>query len=453
MTANKIYDVQDINSDEARSIINSLGLNPLYRKSWEHVQQYTNLNKLGLVSETSKGISFGAGRESMMYYMSHIVREMWATDLYYSDTRWVGDANTDNPEGFVKSNPPLSYDENSLKAMYMDMRDASFFENDYFDFAYSSCSISHIGNYDDFLSHLQEARRILRPGGAYVVTTEISVNEKLVVNPGMYFFNSDYLANLIHKSGFNTDHSIDFYQSDSMANYPLPLNAELIFGESFIKSYVNAMENEYGTSFMTPRTQIYADIIYAGLSLVLRKEEQTFDKFTISNKDNFDNLLNSKFVPYVQNALSTVLTPDPCGHLSNQKCPLLLSGFKNSNESEEGDALDGFVKDFLDVSHFHEHFMHTVYMPLGNNEKHIEVKIKFAHNIYDNITISVYGFCHEDTSNFYRITEEKVPISGDNSELSLYVTPKECEGYAVLGDFEYQEHLIKELDINIYDSE
>ena len=344
---NTIFDIQSINNNKAKDIINNLSLNPLYRKSWEHTRQLFVLGKLNLIKHNSKGISFGAGKESLMYYISRIINEMWGTDLYYSKTRWKGDADTDNPENFVKSQAPVNYDTSSLKAIYMDMRDASFFEDNYFDFGYSSCSYSHIGNAKDFKEHLLESYRILKFGGTYIITTEIIFSKDLIKNPGMYFFNDKYLTLLIRKSGFKTRNQINFYQSDSLANYPLPLNAYSIFGNEYIQSYIGSMKKEYGSSYSIPRTQVYTDSIYAAVSLSLQKENTCFNEFNLPNKSQLIDLVESKFVFYMQNALSSTLVLDPCAQFVNKKCPFLLDRpLLISNAPYESEIYD-FIQFFV----------------------------------------------------------------------------------------------------------
>lgn len=98
------------------------------------------------------------------------------------------------------------------------------FEDASFDFCYSSCAIEHIGEYDDFLRHLQEVRRVLKDAGIYVLTTEFHYGDEVIPAPHNYYFSSEFLHALMRAAGFVTLGGVDGTVSPQLFNRPVPAN-------------------------------------------------------------------------------------------------------------------------------------------------------------------------------------------------------------------------------------
>ena len=193
-----------------------------HRKQWEFALIFHALQRLGLLGPDRTGLSMGGGRELLLYALAPHSKQLTVTDLYDSHTTWDC-AKTDDPDTFLKTNMPLQIDTAKLRGLRMDMRDLEFDDNT-FDFAYSSCAIEHIGGHEDFLRHLNEAYRVLKDGGAYVFTTEFNYGPELIEHPNNYIFAAEYLASLIAETSFVPDAEFDAHIAHHRANYPVPAN-------------------------------------------------------------------------------------------------------------------------------------------------------------------------------------------------------------------------------------
>lgn len=191
------------------------------RKQWEFATIYRELERRGLLHERSSGISFGSATEVMLYAVAREVSHVWATDLYGTDATW-DIARTDDPTELVRSRAPFSYPEERLSAKSMDMREITF-PDATFDFAYSSCAIEHIGERADFIRHLREVARVLKPGGVYAFTTEFAYAEQTVEVPGNFYLSRHLLEEIVGESGLYCDEQFDATLSLHRANTPLPV--------------------------------------------------------------------------------------------------------------------------------------------------------------------------------------------------------------------------------------
>jgi SAM-dependent methyltransferase len=220
---NKICDAADWSLPELRRIITDefAEVPRFHRKQWEFAVIYRELEQRGMLNGSSEGISFGSATEVMLYAVARRVKHLWATDLYGTDAVW-DIARTDDATQFVKRGAPFAYPEDRLSAKAMDMRDISFPDGT-FDFAYSSCAIEHIGGRDDFIRHLREVGRVLKPGGVYALTTEFTYAEQTVEMPGNYYFSRHALEEMVRESGLYCDAEFDMTLAYHRANTPLPV--------------------------------------------------------------------------------------------------------------------------------------------------------------------------------------------------------------------------------------
>lgn len=193
-----------------------------HRKQWEFAAIFLALRKHGLLNASSIGLSMGGGKELLLYAIARHVRQLIVTDLYDTVTTWDC-ARTDDPDAFIKSDVPLPVDVSRLKALRMDMRALSF-DDGAFDFCYSSCSIEHIGEREDFLQHLREVYRVLKVGGMYAFTTEVHYGREVIMDPANYVFSLQYLADLIREAGFEVPAEFNAGVAHHRVNFPLPAN-------------------------------------------------------------------------------------------------------------------------------------------------------------------------------------------------------------------------------------
>jgi len=406
---NKVYNFNDLDTEEARSFLSDLTTPILSRKSWENFFHYSILNNNSLLHKESVGISFGAGREHLIYYMSNKVKKIYATDLYQKDTVWVGTANTDSPDKYVKTNPLLDFTDSALDVMYADMRDLSYFSDNYFDFAYSSCSISHIGYYNDFLQHLKEAYRVLKPGGVYVVTTEITESGKFIPTHGMHMFNIDILGKLVKESGFNTSEEFDFNVSSSLENMPMPLDSRhMNFTNEELFSYMQEKYPGYNVKEDYGRTLIYVDEVYNAVVFSLKKEAQTFESFKAINNVN-------KY-PVSPDIYAHNVSLDPCGFNSG-RCSWIKNNMVADEKSDE----------WL--------LFHTTFFAWGDNYKNIDINIKYPSSAPSSVYIELVSFSKEDTTHFPIKYKQKLHSDGDTLSHSFVAKCGLGNSCAVVGKY------------------
>lgn len=195
-----------------------------HRKQWEFAMILRALREHGLLQGDRVGLSMGGGRERLLYAVAQRVRRLVVTDLYDPATLWEG-ARTNDPDGFIKADKPFPVDDARLKALRMDMRSLDF-EDECFDFCYSSCAIEHIGVREDFLRHLAEAYRVLRDGGVYVLTTEFHYGPEAIEHPQNYVFSPGCLRDLLAATHFTPEPELDARIAPHKANLPIPANLD-----------------------------------------------------------------------------------------------------------------------------------------------------------------------------------------------------------------------------------
>jgi SAM-dependent methyltransferase len=80
--------------------------------------------------------------------------------------------------------------------------------------------------FEDFLKHLSEAHRVLKPGGVYALTTELHFGPETIEHAHNYYFSPGYLRDLIGACDFAAEPEIDARIAHHRVNYPVPPNLE-----------------------------------------------------------------------------------------------------------------------------------------------------------------------------------------------------------------------------------
>lgn len=194
----------------------------LHRKQWEFAQIFRVLDAQGFLNGRSRGLSMGGGDERLLYAVARRAGHLTVTDLYDPASDWDG-ARTNDPDRSLKSAAPFPVDPARLTARRMDMR-ALEFEDESFDFCYSSCAIEHIGEEEDFLRHFHEVRRVLKEDGVYVLTTEFHYGDDVIPARHNYYFSSGFLHELVRATSFVTLGGVDGTVSPHVFNRPMPAN-------------------------------------------------------------------------------------------------------------------------------------------------------------------------------------------------------------------------------------
>jgi SAM-dependent methyltransferase len=190
----------------------------LHRKQWEFVYISQVLRERGFFYSGARGIGFGVGKEPLADLYCSLGCEVLATDLAPDEAAGMGWVET-NQHASSKDTlyQGLSRREDfdrrvSFRAVNMnsipdDLRD--------FDFAYSSCSIEHVGSLDLSKRFLKSVLDVLRPGGLSVHTTEFNLysdNDTVTEGPTVYWRRSDFteVARELRAEGHFVE-PLDFY--------------------------------------------------------------------------------------------------------------------------------------------------------------------------------------------------------------------------------------------------
>ncbi len=231
----KLCDAKDWHDPRINYVIRHvLRQNPfLFSRQWQHAHVYSILARRNRLGADRRGISFGAGREPLTYAVANAVDHLLATDLYDPESTWRT-ARTADPAAFLLAEPSLPVDLARLEVKRMDMRAIDAPEGA-FDFAYSICAFEHIGTDPDFVRHLTGVRRILKPGGVYVMTTELRLGPRSHPIETNYAFSIEHLLSLCQAAGLQPEPIFDGSLSDSGLNWPCTASDALHHDPLFLK--------------------------------------------------------------------------------------------------------------------------------------------------------------------------------------------------------------------------
>ncbi|MGK9235398.1 class I SAM-dependent methyltransferase [Inquilinus limosus] len=188
------------------------------RRTWEFAMIFLALHRAGKLHGTARGLALGAGTERLIFAIAEQVEHVVVTDLYQTDSRWVG-VRTDNPQDLVMAHAPWPVPDGRIRAMRMDMRQIEL-PDDSFDFAWSTGSFEHIGEDEDFIRHLNEVHRVLKPGGVYAFTTVVSYGSESHRIPNNYYFHPEHFADLLHASNLRPEPVFDCAVREHHFNKP-----------------------------------------------------------------------------------------------------------------------------------------------------------------------------------------------------------------------------------------
>jgi SAM-dependent methyltransferase len=163
----------------------------VHRKAWEWVQCLYGLDWLGMLDESHAALGVGVGFEPLSYFLSNVLGDVVATDLYPQSHMWSeSGAREGNPE--ILADPekfaPYDYRKDRLTFRRMDGSQLDF-PSERFDIVWTCSSIEHFGGHAAAARSMQEIQRVLRPGGVAVVITEYVLPEPM---SGRLSFDSEY---------------------------------------------------------------------------------------------------------------------------------------------------------------------------------------------------------------------------------------------------------------------
>jgi SAM-dependent methyltransferase len=225
---NKICQVADIYHPHWKRTSSELKLEMneenFHRKDWEYTQIIYSLKKLHFLTPQSVCLGIGAGRENLLYYLTYKVKKVIGIDLY--EGNYYGGEDEEDIPLSVERYAPFPYIKEKLNLIRMNALNLEF-PNNFFDFIFSASSIEHFGEKKDILQALKEMYRVLKPGGAAVITTELKLTSLSSSPPNVRPFFLRELLDLIHTSGFNTFKEFDLRIEDEYLRNCIKLPEEI----------------------------------------------------------------------------------------------------------------------------------------------------------------------------------------------------------------------------------
>jgi len=225
---NKLCGEADWQGEEWLSLFDELGESHIrenkHRKAWEWVQGVYALQHLNLLRNDATAIGVGAGVESVLFYLANQLKMVIATDIYGE-----GDFAVDAAPAEMLTEPALyakfPYRQDHLKVMYMDGLHLEFPDN-LFDFAFSFSSIEHFGGHAASAQAVKEMGRVVKPGGAVVLTTEVVLNG---IEDEEFFLPQEIDQYLIPGNNLRPIEDIDYSITETtMAGYVNTANPDFI---------------------------------------------------------------------------------------------------------------------------------------------------------------------------------------------------------------------------------
>jgi SAM-dependent methyltransferase len=140
------------------------------RKWWEWAMVLRAAEHYGYLGGEKLALGIGSGFEPPMYALANRMRMTVATDLY-GKTVFAKHEATEAMLVDPSSKCDFAYDQRGLLVASMDACDIPFADAS-FDFLFSCSSLEHFGRNDRIALAMQEAYRVLRPGGAYALSVD-----------------------------------------------------------------------------------------------------------------------------------------------------------------------------------------------------------------------------------------------------------------------------------------
>lgn len=187
ISLSKVANVNDFNDEEFRKVFKKydyLGTKQFpqavdnvhmqNRKTWEIAMAMYSFDKLGVVNDKSEILGIGAAKEETISMLSNHVKRVFATDIYLDGGSWQ---HWYERELLVDARPYMGekYNHKRVVWQHVDGRDLPYEDNS-FDGVFSCSSLEHFGDESDIRKAIEEACRVLKPGGIAAISSEFKIS-------------------------------------------------------------------------------------------------------------------------------------------------------------------------------------------------------------------------------------------------------------------------------------
>lgn len=166
----------------------------IHRKGWEWSYVLRVLERHGMLAPGRRGVGFAVGAEPLPAVMANEGCEIVATDApeavadrggWIATSQYVGELDKLNADGICDVD--AFRQRVTFRAVDMNQIPDDLGQ---FDFAWSSCSLEHLGSLEHGMRFLERTLDLLRPGGVSVHTTEFNLSspDLTVLNPNGVFY-------------------------------------------------------------------------------------------------------------------------------------------------------------------------------------------------------------------------------------------------------------------------
>lgn len=180
----KVSSLEDFSNKEFQSICTKYKIAPNIpnpfsdlvfnnRKAWEIAMALYSFDKFNLLSGEKEFLGIGVAKEQTISILSNYAKRVFATDIYLNQGSWESwhDGNLlIDARKYMDSN----YNHRKVVWQHVDGRDLPYEDNS-FDGIFSCSSIEHFGDESEVRTAIEEACRVLKPGGVAAISSEYKI--------------------------------------------------------------------------------------------------------------------------------------------------------------------------------------------------------------------------------------------------------------------------------------